>query len=174
MMGSNPSYFKGSTLPVEQVSWDDAVSYCAKLTARELAAGRIVAGQAYRLPTEAEWEYAARAGTIGPRYGELDVIAWHSGNSGGETHPVKQKAANAWGLYDMIGNVWEWCSDWYGAYPSGSVTDPTGESSRSNRVYRGGSWINEARSCRSALRFRDEPGDRFNSLGFRSVLSSSR
>ena len=174
VMGDNPSRFKGLTLPVETVSWAEAVSYCAKLTARELAAGRIVAGQAYRLPTEAEWEYAARAGTIGPRYGELDVIAWHSGNSGGETHPVKQKAANAWGLYDMMGNVYEWCSDLYGDYPSGSVTDTTGETSGSYRLYRGGSWLYEAGVCRSAYRIRYVPGFRYSGLGFRSVLSSSR
>ena len=174
VMGSNPSNWKGESLPVEQVSWDDAVAYCKKLTERERAAGRITAQQAYRLPTEAEWEYAARAGTAGARYGELGTIAWYNGKSGNQTHPVKQKTANAWGLHDMIGNVWEWCSDWYGDYPTGSVTDPTGPGSGSNRVFRGGSWVNVARFARSARRFRGDPGYRNFSLGFRPALSSVR
>ena len=177
VMGSNPSLFKGSTLPVEQVSWDDAVSYCARLTVRELAAGRIEAGQAYRLPTEAEWEYAARAGTTGEYAGELGSMGWYGDNSGDKTHAVKGKQANGWGLYDMHGNVWEWCSDWWGKYPSGSVTDPTGATSGSLRVVRGGCWVDEAGDCRSASRDGLEPGFRILNLGFlgfRSVLSSSR
>ena len=174
VMGSNPSGFKGSSLPVEQVSWDDAVSYCARLTVRELAAGRIEAGQAYRLPTEAEWEYAARAGTTGAYAGELGSMGWYEDNSGTKTHAVKGKQANGWGLYDMHGNVLEWCADWYGDYPSESVTDPTGATSGSYRVDRGGSWHNEAGNCRSADRNWDGPGLRRNDLGFRSVLSSVR
>ena len=175
VMGSNPSQFKGDlNRPVEMVSWDDAVAYCQKLTERERAAGRITAQQAYRLPTEAEWEYAARAGTTGARYGELDAIGWYNGNSGNQTHAVKQKAANAWGLHDMIGNVWEWCSDWYGEYPTGSVTDPTGPSSGSRRVGRGGSWFFVAGVARSARRPRGDPGDRISHLGFRPTLSSVR
>ena len=174
VMGSNPSRFKGSTLPVEQVSWDEAVSYCAKLTVRELAAGRIEAGQAYRLPTEAEWEYAARAGTTGAYAGELGSMGWYNVNSGSTSHAVKGKQANGWGLYDMHGNVWEWCADWYGAYTSESVTDPMGATSGSNRVVRGGSWNYGAGYCRSAYRYRHVPGYRGNFLGFRSVLSSSR
>jgi formylglycine-generating enzyme required for sulfatase activity len=174
VMGSNPSFFKGLTLPVEQVSWGDAVSYCAKLTARELAAGRIVAGQAYRLPTEAEWEYAARAGTTGPYAGELGSMGWYDDNSGLKTHAVKGKKANGWGVYDMHGNVWEWCSDWYGDYSSESVTDPTGATSGSFRVDRGGSWYYGSGNCRSAFRLGLEPGFRNGNLGFRSVLSSSR
>jgi len=170
VMGSNPSEFKGDlNRPVEQVSWDEAVLYCQKLTERERAAGRITAQQAYRLPTEAEWEYAARAGTTGALYGELDTIAWWNGNAGNQTHPVKQKAPNAWGLYDMIGNVWEWCSDWYGNYPTVSVTDPRGPSSGSVRVRRGGSWLSDARGARSASRWGD-PGDRYGRLGFRPAL----
>ncbi|MFZ9856168.1 MAG: formylglycine-generating enzyme family protein, partial [Limisphaerales bacterium] len=172
VMGNSPSRFKGDTLPVDSVSWNDAVLYCQKLTERERAAGRITAQQAYRLPTEAEWEYAARAGTTGIRYGELDAIAWWGGNSGGQTHPVKTKQANVWGLHDMLGNVWEWCGDWYGAYPTGSVTDPTGPSSGSGRVCRGGGRDNGAGSARSAKRFRGDPGDRFSYLGFRPALSS--
>lgn len=177
VMGSNPSAWKGhgENLPVETVSWNDAVAYCQKLTERERAAGRITAQQAYRLPTEAEWEYAARAGTTGPRYGELDAIGWHNGNSGSEIHPVKQKAANAWGLYDMMGNVDEWCGDWYGDYPTGSVTDPSGPNSGSFRVHRGGSWFSDARFARSAFRYGwYDPGVRYYNLGFRPVLSSVR
>jgi len=174
VIGDNPSSFKGDlNRPVELVTWNEAVEYCRKLTERERAAGRITGQQAYRLPTEAEWEYAARAGTSGARHGELDAIAWWSGNSGNQTHPVKQKAANGWGLYDMIGNVWEWCSDWYGAYPTGSVTDPAGPSSGSDRVGRGGSWNYGDRYARSANRSRDVPGFR-DALGFRPALSSVR
>jgi len=175
VMGNNPSYFKGDlNRPVETVSWDEAVLYCQKLTERERAAGRITAQQAYRLPTEAEWEYAARAGTTGARYGGLDTIAWWNGNAGNQTHPVKQKAPNAWGLYDMLGNVWEWCSGRYGDYPTGSVTDPTGSPSGSLRVHRGGGWDGDARHARSADRSRLDPGYRYYDLGFRPALSSVR
>ena len=131
-------------------------------------------GWEWRLPTEAEWEYAARAGTRGVRYGDLDTIAWHAGNSGRETHAVKQKTANAWGLYDMMGNVLEWCSDWSGDYTTGSVTDPTGPSSGSFRVYRGGGWDSGAKCARSAFRYWGSPGIRYYSLGFRPALSSVR
>jgi formylglycine-generating enzyme required for sulfatase activity len=172
VMVSNPSNFKGGDRPVEQVSWEEAVEYCRKLTAQERAVGSLPEGWEWRLPTEAEWEYAARAGTTGARYGEMDAIAWYGGNSGNTTHAVKGKQANAWGLYDMMGNVWEWCSDWSGAYPTGSVTDPTGPSSGSLRVVRGGSWVNVARSARSADRDRNDPGDRGSSLGFRPALSA--
>jgi formylglycine-generating enzyme required for sulfatase activity len=174
VMGSNPSHFKGTDRPVENVSWNEAVEFCRKLTKMHQEAGAMPQGWSWRLPTEAEWEYAARAGTTGSRYGELNAIAWHTDNSGGETHPVKQKAANVWGLYDMMGNVWEWCGDWYGEYPTGSVTNPTGPSSGSDRAFRGGGWYFGARNCRSASRCRDEPGLRCAHRGFRSVLSSSR
>ena len=181
--GKTPSYFQGDAArPVEQVSWDDAVAFCKSLTDLDRAQGRIRADQAYRLPTEAEWEYAARAGSTGARYTvdgknvveSLDLIAWHTGNSGSTTHAVKELKPNAWGLYDMMGNVWEWCSDWYGAYPSGSVTDPTGPSSGSFRVLRGGSWSFGARGVRSAVRGGSVPGHRSLNLGFRPALSSVR
>ncbi|MFM8793273.1 MAG: formylglycine-generating enzyme family protein [Solirubrobacterales bacterium] len=189
VMGYNPSDFRGDlNRPVERVSWDDAVLYCQTLTTRERDAGRITAQQAYRLPTEAEWEYAARAGTTGARYTyqnydvaqSLDKIAWLRGNSktngSRQTHPVKQKAPNAWGLYDMIGNVWEWCSDWYDDYPTGSVTDPKGPglSPKRVRVFRGGSWGDVPRDARSAVRYWRVPGFRYFDLGFRPALSSVR
>jgi formylglycine-generating enzyme required for sulfatase activity len=174
VMGSNPSYFKGTDRPVEQVSWEEAVEFCRKLTLKQRQEGVLPEGWEWRLPTESEWEYAARAGTTGARHGELDSIAWHGGNSGDKTHGVKGKQANAWGLHDMIGNVSEWCGDWYGEYPTGNVTDPSGPSSGYSRVYRGGSWVNDAGLARSAFRFRFDPGFRSNFLGFRPALSSVR
>ena len=145
---------------MEKISWEDVQEFIGKLNARS-------GGRPYRLPTEAEWEYAARAGTTEERYGDLDEIAWYDSNSGGTTHRVGEKAPNAWGLHDMLGNVWEWVQDWYGSYPGGSVTDPTGPGSGSFRVRRGGSWGLHARTCRSADRSRNSPGDRFYDLGFR-------
>jgi formylglycine-generating enzyme required for sulfatase activity len=176
VMGNNPSWFKGTNLPVEGVSWNDAALYCQKLTERERAAGAITAQQEYRLPTEAEWEYAARAGTTGARHGELDAIGWWYGtwSSGRQTHPVRQKAANAWGLHDMIGNVSEWCADWYGEYPTGNLTDPMGPNSGSYRVYRGGSWYFKADRQRSACRGRTTPDSHNYDLGFRPALSAVR
>ena len=175
VMGKNPSSFKGANNPVEWVSWEDAVKFCQKLSAlpAEKAAGRV-----YRLPTEAEWEYACRAGTttkysFGDDDTELGNYAWFSGNSGKTSHPVGGKQPNAWGLYDMHGNVWEWCQDWYGDYPSGAVTDPTGAASGSGRVGRGGSWFITAEFCRSALRGRYYPSSRYYYFGFRVSLSPS-
>ena len=161
VMGTNPSEFSGcGRCPVETVSWDDAQAFIRQLNARG-------GGAWYRLPTEAEWEYAARAGTVGDLYGNLDAIAWHDGNSGDRTHPVGQKAPNAWGLHDMLGNVWEWVQDWYGEYPGGAVTDPEGPSTGSHRVFRGGCWSGFARSCRAAYRYGYSPGSRYASIGFR-------
>jgi len=174
VMGNNPSHFKESERPVEQVSWSQAVKYCRKLTTKQRAGGVLPEGWEWRLPTEAEWEYAARAGTTGARHGELEAIAWYGANSGNQTHPVKQKAANGWGLHDMFGNVLEWCSDRYGHYPTGSVTDPRGPSSGPFRVFRGGSWLGFARFARSASRGRFFPGNRDSFLGFRPALSSVR
>jgi formylglycine-generating enzyme required for sulfatase activity len=125
----------------------------------------------YRLPTEAEWEYAARAKTTGSRYGDLDAVAWHLGNSGRTTHRVGQKRANAWGLYDMLGNVWEWSHDWYGAYPGGPAVDPVGAGAGSARVVRGGSWLHDARYVRAAARGRGTPGSRSRNIGLRPTRS---
>ena len=174
VMVGNPSHFKGSDRPVEEVSWGEAVEYCRKLTAKQRAEGILADGWEWRLPTEAEWEYAARAGTTGSRYGQLETIAWCKLNSGSQTHPVGQKAANAWGLKDMIGNVSEWCSDWHGNYSTTSVTDPTGPGSGSIRVLRGGAYYNDAGTARSALRGTSHPAGPDRSLGFRPALSSVR
>ena len=179
VMGVSPSFFKGDVnLPVEKVSWNDATEYCAKLTASERAAGRLPAGNAYRLPTEAEWEYACRAGTTTRfsygddlDYTQLGNYAWYYSNSGGGTHAVGGKQPNAWGLYDMYGNVWEWCLDWYGTYPGGSVTDPQGSNYGWNRVIRGGGWNGHGRDCRSADRRIDSPDDWDSGIGFRPVLA---
>ena len=179
VMRSNPSYHQGDLQPVENVSWDEAVEFCRKLTEMDRQKGLISATEEYRLPTEAEWEYAARAGTTGARYtvrdknvaDSLELIAWYSGNSGRHPHVVMEKLPNAWFLWDMMGNVSEWCLDWHGGYPSGSVTDPTGPSSGSSRVNRGGTWFNNAERARSASRGGYTPDA---ALGFRPVLSSVR
>ena len=172
LMGSNPSFFKGEDRPVEQVSWSEAMEFCGKLTERERTAGRLPKGYAYTLPTEAQWEYACRAVTTGDYAGNLDEMAWYIRNSSNTTHPVRQKRANAWGLYDIHGNVSEWCRDWYGSYPGGSVRDPMGPSSGTLRVCRGGSWVNIAQDCRSASRDWDDPSRSVSILGFRLALSS--
>jgi len=180
VMGKNPSEFQGGKIkgnslnhPVELVSWEDAVEFCRKLSElpEEKAAGRV-----YRLPTEAEWEYACRAGSktvfhFGDDPGSLGDYAWFEENANSQTHPVGQKKPNPWGLYDMHGNVWEWCSDWYGDYPKGAVTDPGGPNEGSRRVFRGGSWDYLAAHCRSALRGGFLPSIRFSSIGFRVALS---
>jgi formylglycine-generating enzyme required for sulfatase activity len=179
VMGSNPSYFDDcDACPVERVSWDDAVAFLNALSDREGLArcydGASFKGlvcEGYRLPTEAEWEYAARAGTTGARYGDLGAIAWHAGNSGGRTGPVGEKQPNAWGLHDMLGNVWEWVHDWYASYPSGAVSDPQGPSSGGYRVFRGGGWSDEARSARAAFRVGDAPANRGGFLGLRAARS---
>jgi formylglycine-generating enzyme required for sulfatase activity len=166
VMGSNPSYFlKGSSYPVERVSWDDCQAFITKLN-------QMVGSNYFRLPTEAEWEYACRAGTTGDYYGNVDSIAWYDGNSGSTTHPVAQKQANAFGLYDMSGNVWEKCQDWFGDYSGGYQTDPTGPVSGSFRVGRGGSWEFWARGVRSAIRGISVPGNRSNQTGFRLASGS--
>ena len=176
VMGVNPSDFNGACNPVEMVTWEDAVEFCRRLS--ELPAEK-AAGNVYRLPTEAEWEYACRAGTttkfsFGDNESGLGDYAWYYDNSGRNTHPVGGKLPNAWGLYDMYGNVWEWCQDWEEDYPIGSVTDPSGATSGSYRVVRGGSWGRTAEFCRSAYRDWDYPSYRsYRYYGFRVCLSPS-
>ena len=164
VMGNNPSEFKGDpNLPVEQVSWNDASGFCKKLNAK----GLLPAGWRFALPTEAQWEYACRAGTTGDYAGNLDEMAWYDKNSGSKTHPVGTKKANAAGLSDMHGNVYEWCADWLGDYPSGQLTDPTGPNTGSNRVLRGGSWSGAGSYRRSAYRGNHSPDSRNFGIGFR-------
>ncbi len=175
VMGVNPSKFKGADNPVETVSWKDAVEFCRKLS--ELPAEK-EAGNVYRLPTEAEWEYACRAGTttkysFGDDESEFGDYAWHDDNADDKTHPVGGKKPNAWGLYDLHGNVFEWCQDRYGDYPSGTVTDPTGAALGSNRVNRGGCWGYTAVNCRSAYRYGYFPSYRHFNFGFRVSLTPS-
>jgi formylglycine-generating enzyme required for sulfatase activity len=180
VMGANPSSFKGiAHLPVENVSWADAASFCARLTEQERQAGRLPAGLVYRLPTEAEWEYACRAGTTTCfGFGDnlqgngLEDYGWYSGNSGRQTHPVGAKAPNAWGLYDMHGNVGEWCLDWSGTYPGDSLADPQGPITAPIRGIRGGGAWNGANSCRSAYRSYNFPTSRSNRVGFRVLLAA--
>ena len=149
VMGSKPSYFRGDNLPVEQVSWDDCQKFITKLNA--------LTGKNFRLPTEAEWEYAARGGNMSQGYkysgsNEIGDVAWYDNNSGNKTHSVATKAPNELGIYDMSGNLWEWCSDWYGSYSSTAQTNPTGPDSGSNRIIRGGSWGHDLLDCRVAIR----------------------
>jgi formylglycine-generating enzyme required for sulfatase activity len=168
VMESNPSSFKGNNLPVEQVSWNDCQEFIGKLNS--------ITGRKFRLPTEAEWEYAARGGKKSRGYqysgsSKISDVAWYNGNSGSKTHLVGTKQANELGLYDMCGNVLEWCQNWYGSYVSSSQTNPTGAVSGSYRVIRGGSWYSSARFCRSSCRDSGTPGIRNSRLGLRLVLS---
>ncbi|MBQ2188527.1 MAG: formylglycine-generating enzyme family protein [Bacteroidales bacterium] len=172
VMGSNPSYFSGSDQPVEQVSWNDCQEFITQLN--QLCSSQLN-GKQFTLPTEAQWEYAARGGNQSMHYkysgsNTIGNVAWCYDNSGSTTHSVGTKSPNELGIYDMSGNVWEWCQDWYGSYSSGSQTNPTGPSSGSYRVYRGGSWINDAGSCRVSYRINIIPGNRNYALGFRLAL----
>jgi sulfatase modifying factor 1 len=187
VMGTDPSHFKGDDLPVESVSWFDAVQYCNKLSAKNgLDACYTINGEnvtcdfsrsGFRLPTEAEWEYAAKGGrqSRGTEYAgssSLDEVAWYYGNSGNKTHPVGQKQANELGLYDMSGNLWEWCNDWYGPYGPSAQTDPRGADSGRDRVLRGGSWNDDASTVRAAYRNFRKPGSSAIYGGFRVVRRS--
>ena len=167
VMGSNPSYFKGAKLPVEQVSWEDCQEFIRKLNQ--------MTGKSFRLPTEAEWEFAARGGNRSNHYkysgsGNLSSVAWYDDNSGSKTHPVGQKSPNELGLYDMSGNVWEWCADWYGKYSSSAQTNPKGASSASDRVSRGGGCGSSAGGCRVSSRSSHAPANRYDALGLRLAL----
>jgi formylglycine-generating enzyme required for sulfatase activity len=171
LMPSNPSRFKGDTLPVESVSWTEAVEFCRLLTERERKAERLPAGYSYALPTEAQWEFACRAGDTADLAHEIARQAWHSRNSGDATHPVASLPANAWGLHDMLGNVWEWCSDRYQAsLPKTSVTDPKGPPNGENRVRRGGSYVIPPDIMRYARRGLAAPEYKTHNLGFRVAL----
>ena len=177
-MGSNPSYLSGTQKPVEKVSWNDCQTFITKLNS--------LTGQTFRLPTEAEWEYAARGGNKSKGYlysgsNSIGDVAWYDVNAcdvGSSsvnygTHAVKTKSPNELGIYDMSGNVWEWCHDWYGSYSSGSQTDPTGPTSGSDRVLRGGSWFINATYCRVAYRSCITPTNMNSIIGFRLALSSA-
>ncbi|MEI6389424.1 MAG: formylglycine-generating enzyme family protein [Spirochaetota bacterium] len=185
-MGSNPSYFPdgagAAQRPVENISWYDAVAFCNKLSAMEaLSPAYAIQGttvrlvpkaKGYRLPTEAEWEYAARGGakaegTVYAGSASLAEVAWYTDNSGDTSHPVGQLKANALGFLDMSGNVWEWCYDWYGDYPTKAGVDPVGPSTGSSRVNRGGGWGRDASGCAVSYRDHSTPYYRGNSLGFR-------
>ena len=168
VMGSNPSKFKGANLPVENVSWYDCHEFINKLN--ELT------NRKFTLPTEAEWEFAARGGRkskhtkySGSR--KISDVAWYDVNSGGYTHPVKTKKANELGIFDMSGNVWEWCQDWYGLYSSNAQSNPTGPKNGTSRLYRGGSWNGSERGCRSSYRLSLSPSIRDFNIGLRLVLS---
>jgi len=199
--GVNPSYFSGNadaaTCPVEQVTWYDAVEFCNGLSSADglqqvytisgrtpatgysITAATVTADftkSGYRLPTEAQWEYAARAGTTTTYYWgnasddpTLKKYAWYAANSGSATHSVGQKLPNAWGLYDMVGNVWQWCWDWYDTYPTEPQTDPTGPSSGTSRILRGGCWGNSSSRLRSANRGGNDPYNVDSGVGFRVV-----
>ncbi|MCY3022169.1 MAG: SUMF1/EgtB/PvdO family nonheme iron enzyme [Planctomycetota bacterium] len=189
VMGTNPSYFKGATLPVEQVSWDDAQEFCKKLSEKPAAVahfaklrgnefGQQQSGKMlYSLPTEAQWEFACRAGSatkycFGDSDASLGDYAWYSANSASKTHPVGQKKPNAWGLYDMHGNVWEWVQDRYSDkyYQESPPIDPKGPETGTGRVLRGGCWVNDPDFCRAAHRGRYAPGYRYAYFGFRAAL----
>jgi formylglycine-generating enzyme required for sulfatase activity len=202
LLGRNPSHFKidpkrvldnlppeqvavlaslqdDANRPVEKVSFYDAMGYCLTLTKSEREAGRLPLNYEYRLPSEAEWEYACRAGTtnqfsFGDSAAAANSYAWTASNSAGMPHTVGQKEPNPWGLYDMHGNVWEWVLDWFAEYPSVDVTDPTGPTQSKFKVFRGGGWYHEVEFARSANRFMMAPGSAINFVGFRVALSESR
>ncbi len=170
VMGASPSNFKGKDNPVETVSWDDAQAFCKNLTEQTK--------ETVRLPTEAEWEYGCRAGTAstyhsGDTEADLGRVAWYFGNSNNTTHPVGQKEANVFGLYDMHGNVWQWCQDWYGEdyYSKSPAENPEGPAQGAVRLLRGGSWAFFPGVCRSAFRDRRGPVIRGDFIGFRVVVA---
>jgi formylglycine-generating enzyme required for sulfatase activity len=177
----NKSHFEGGDRPVETVSWFHAIEFCNRLSDKTgLKPAYSIDGEmvtpdwdakGFRLPTEAEWEYACRAGTTGERYGEIDQIAWYKDNSNGSTQGVGKKEPNTWGLYDMLGNVWEWCWDWFEPYPTGDKKNWHGTEEGSDRVLRGGCWVDVAHRCRAAYRFVNHPAGRDSYVGFRLLRS---
>jgi formylglycine-generating enzyme required for sulfatase activity len=179
VLGRNPSHFTGdSNRPVEKVTFFDASNYCSAVTRRERAAGHLPAGYEYRLPTEAEWEYACRAGvtnqySFGDDASMADQYAWTAENSDATTHPVGLKRPNPWGLYDMHGDVWEWCLDWYEPYPPAPVTDPVGPAQSKFKVFKGGGWNQDIDYARSANRFMMSPSNGIHFVGFRLALGQA-
>ena len=182
VMGNNPSHIKGSDLPVSRVDWNDAMKFCEKLTANEKAAGRLPEGYKYTLPTEAQWEYACRAGTTTAlnsgknltstaKCSNMDEVGWYEFNSEETLHDVGLKKPNDWRLYDMHGNVYEWCLDWYEDFPATPVTDPMGPSTGTKRVFRGGCYYFSGIDCRSGCRYGDFPTDEYWGSGFRVALA---
>jgi formylglycine-generating enzyme required for sulfatase activity len=168
IMGTNPSHFSGDSLPVENVSWEDVQAFLTKLNT-------IDPNKNYRLPTEAEWEYAARGGRLSKGYmyagsNDLDEVGWYWKNSGGKTHPVGSKKPNELGIYDMSGNVWEWCQDWFGDYPDEAQENYSDPQTGIYRVLRGGSWNNNDNYCRSAIRDGFYPDFRNGYYGFRLAM----
>jgi formylglycine-generating enzyme required for sulfatase activity len=160
-MGSSAGEQANSTHPVSEVAWNDVQAFLTKLADR-------VPGASFGLPSEAQWEYACRAGTRNTRYGEVDEIAWTSRNASGSTHPVAQLQPNAWGLYDMLGNVWEWCADAWTRYGTAPCVDPR-TTEGGERVRRGGSWGSDARFARAACRMAHAANDRYGNVGFRMI-----
>ncbi len=177
--GRNPSHFAGdSNRPVEKVTFIDASNYCAAVTARERKAGRLPEGFEYRLPSEAEWEYACRAGStnlfaFGNDAGVADQYAWTAENCEATTHPVGQKFPNAWGLFDMHGNVWEWCSDWFEPYPAMPLSDPVGPPTSKYKLFKGGGWNQDVEYARASSRFMMSPSNGIHFVGFRVALGRS-
>lgn len=179
VMGRNPSHFtNGLNLPVEKVSFLEASNYCAAVTSRERAAGRLPEGYVYRLPYESEWEYACRAGSTNQFHFGNDPdlagdFAWTGENGDGAPHPVGTKRPNAWGLHDMHGNVWEWCLDWFAPYPAEPLTDPTGPPTGKFKLFKGGGWNQDAEYARASSRFMMSPSNGIHFVGFRIALAQT-
>lgn len=176
LMGKNPSHFTNNpSLPVEKVSFLDAAAYCLAVTKREREGGRLPLNYEYRIPSEAEWEYACRAGTtnrysFGDATAEADQYAWTAENSESTPHPIGQKRPNPWGLHDMHGNVWEWTRDWFAEYPAADLKDPRGPAQGKFKVFKGGGWNNDVEFARSANRFMMSPSNGIHFVGFRLAL----
>ncbi len=179
LMGQNPSFFKGEKLPVEKVSFDQAVAFCKALTIKDISENRIRQNMMYRLPSEAEWEFACLGGVTSPfSFGEVvqsDDYAWSAENAGDKTQLVGMKKPNAWGLYDMHGNVWEWVLDWFAPHPKDlQLTDPIGPTTGKHKVFKGGGWYHEVKFSKANSRFMMAPDMGINFVGFRVVLSEKK
>lgn len=166
-----PSRAKGSDRPVESINWDETIAFCERLNERERAAGRLPPGYEYTLPTEAQWVYAARAGSTASYPTDVAAMAWYEENSHGETHPVAQRKPNAWGFYDMFGNVGEWCFDWYGGYPGGEVNDPAGPPIGLFKIARGGGYPSTSGAFHFDFHTAGPPDTPHPGCGFRLALA---